>query len=93
MNRECEEIRACGMCNNARIDDSLTDDNDASFIGIGKCAKGYRIMLCSGWRQPLRIEFEEWHDRTGWSVIGKYFPKYCPECGRRIFEYEQEKQQ
>ena len=32
MNRECEEIMACRMCNNARIDDDLTDDNDASFI-------------------------------------------------------------
>ena len=79
---------ACGMCYNARLDDELTDENDFSAIAIGSSVNGYRMMLCSGSGIPLRIEIEKWDERTGWYKIGEYNPKYCPNCGRKIVEYD-----
>ena len=42
----------------------------------------------SGWGRPLRIEIEKWDEKTGWYKIGEYNPKYCPNCGRKIEEYD-----
>lgn len=53
-------VEACRMCYNARLDDELTDENDFSAISIGSCSNGYRMMLCSGYGRPLRIEVEKW---------------------------------
>ena len=44
-------------------------------------------MLCSGDGKPPRIEFEEWNDKAGWGKIAEYRPRYCPNCGRKIVEY------
>ena len=83
-----KNIVSCYMCDNAKINSELTDDNDASMIGVGKCTQNFRMMLCSGWGKPLRIDVEQWNERTGWYVIGRYEPKFCPNCGRKIVEYE-----
>lgn len=80
-------VETCRMCYNARLDDELTDENDFSAIGIGSCSNGYRMMLCSGYGRPLRIEVEKWDEKAGWYKIGKYNPEYCPNCGRKIEEY------
>lgn len=77
----------CRMCYNARLDDELTDENDFSAISIGSCSNGYRMMLCSGYGRPLRIEVEKWDEKAGWYKIGEYNPEYCPNCGRKIEEY------
>lgn len=81
---------ACGYCDSAKVNPELSDDNDYSAMCIGKCYDGYRLMLCSGWGRPTRIEVEKW-DNDEWRRIGEYLPKYCPECGREIFEYNQSK--
>lgn len=78
----------CGFCYNARLDDELTDDNDYSVMSIGDSSNGYRMMFCSGWGRPPRIETEKWFKNSGWHKIGQYFPKFCPECGREITEYK-----
>ena len=65
----------------------MTNENDYSAISVGKSAKGNRIMLCSGDGKPLRIEFEKWNDKAGWGKIAEYRPRYCPNCGRKIVEY------
>ena len=57
-------------------------------ISIGSCSNGYRIMLCSGYGRPLRIEVEKWDEKAGWYKIGEYNPEYCLNCGRKIEEYE-----
>ena len=81
-------VEACRMCYNARLDDELTDENDYSAITIGSFANGYRMMLRSGWGRPLRIEIEKWDEKAGWHKIGEYNHKYCPNCGRKIDEYD-----
>jgi hypothetical protein len=76
----------CYMCNNAKIDEDLTDDTDFSACSIGKCDIGLRMMLCSGAKRPVRIEVEKWYETYGWGRVGIYYPNYCPNCGRKIVE-------
>lgn len=90
----------CKFCFNARVyqpteDDLLTgntldDTNDSSSIVVGENMRPYRsIMINSGNGEPLNIEFLEWAvTRDRWETVGKYYPKFCPECGRRLDEYE-----
>lgn len=78
----------CLWCNNALIDDELRDDNDYSATCVGDGIKGFRIMLCSGNRKPLRIDVEKWDEKKGWHLICQYAPKFCPNCGREIIEYK-----
>ena len=81
--------KGCCFCDNACINSKLTDENDYSSTCIGKCVKGYRFMLSSGYGKPVRIELEYFNDNfQRWLTYGYYFPKYCPECGRKLDEYE-----
>ena len=82
----------CEFCDNGRTNDELDDDNDYGSIsidGIRHDDVGYRLMLTYGWGKPLRIETDIWNNkRQEWSLhVLQYYPKFCPECGRRLSEY------
>ena len=78
---------ACYMCDNAFINENLSYDSDYACFGIGDMPEGTRLMLCTGYRRPLRIEYEEFkYDK--WRTVGIYYPKCCPNCGREIKEYQ-----
>lgn len=81
-----DENKACGMCVSAFTDPELDSDNDLSYITIGECEKGYRMLLRSGDGRPVEILVEKWNDVAGWQTIGDYRPKYCPNCGRELKE-------
>lgn len=77
---------------NARVDPDgeLADNNDYSSMSIGDFFDGYRAMLSSGYGKPVRIEVEEWNkDVKRWVPLGRYYPKFCPNCGRPLTEYGQ----
>lgn len=90
----------CKYCFNARIYEPteedillgniLDDNNDSSSHVVGENMRPYRsIMINSGNGKPLNIEFLEWAStRERWETVGEYHPKYCPECGRRLNEYD-----
>ena len=78
--------QACGMCINEYTDPELNSDNDLSYISIREHEKGYRALLRSGDGRPTAILFEKWTDGAGWTTIGHYQPKYCPNCGRELKE-------
>ena len=101
---EKEPVKYCKYCFNARIykpteeelmnpfNTELTDENDYSSWSVGKSSivsKDRRFMISSGWGKPVRIEFDEWVPGLNqWTTVGVYYPKCCPECGRRLDEYE-----
>ena len=77
------------MCDNAILNDDLDDDNDFGSFTIGEGTDNHRIMLSTGYGKPLRIEVHEWNERARrWCTVAMYYPKYCPNCGREIKEYE-----
>ena len=44
--------------------------------------------------QPLCIEFDYWREDfkpSQYQLVGYYYPKFCPECGRKIDEYDRSK--
>lgn len=92
----------CKYCFNARVykpteeelmdpfATELTDENDSSSCGVGKSSGGTRFMISSGCGEPVRIEIDKFLElRQEWITVGKYYPKYCPECGRRLDEYDE----
>ena len=82
-------IEPCWYCDNAKLNEELTDSNDYHASVIGSYSRECRFTLCSGWGQPLRIEIDSWNeDKKYWQTIGRYYPKHCPECGRKIVEYK-----
>lgn len=80
----------CKMCTNAHTDSDLTSDNDLSYCGVGECEKSFRLMLRTGNGRPTGILVEHLDEGIGWNTIGFYWPKFCPNCGRRLTENEKE---
>lgn len=97
------ETKYCRFCFNSRIyeeteddwcSDPLTDENDSRSISVGCWVQNIRMMISSGYGKPTRIECDEWFDNgQGWVTTARYYPKYCPECGRKIDEYERSDEQ
>lgn len=92
----------CKYCFNARVykpteeeltdpfATQLTDENDSSSCGVGHCfSRNRRFMINSGHGHPVNIVFEEWTENMPeWHRVGIYYPKHCPECGRKLDEYD-----
>lgn len=79
----------CRWCNNCKVDHHLNEENDFHAGTVGDTAPRYQIMIETGNRDSCRIEFNCWDDKTKmWHTVGRYYPKYCPECGRKIEEYK-----
>lgn len=89
---------ACHFCYNAQVwakepheeedyfDEGLNDTNDFSSCGIGYCDDRHRLFFNSGNGEACNIELCEWFNGR-WHTMGRYFPKFCPECGRPLDEY------
>lgn len=71
----------CRYCLTAAICDELTDENDLSFISIGEPVNS-TLYICSGDGKGVYLLFDSNDHKSG----AIYRPKFCPECGRRIFE-------
>lgn len=77
----------CKFCLNASVDDELTSDNDLSFLPVGKVLEGYSIYIRSGSNKPTALVISAWNKtRQVNEDIGIYEMKYCPNCGRYLFE-------
>jgi hypothetical protein len=91
---------ACHFCYNAYVwakephdeddyfDEGLHDNNDFSSCSIGYSGEKYQMYYNSGNGQACNIELCTWREGYGWLAVAKYFPKFCPECGRRLDEYD-----
>lgn len=84
-----DNIEPCYMCNNARVDDELTDYNDLSYIGVGKGIPQTNMYVRAGNRKPVAIIVSQFNKETcRVEDIAIYEPNYCPNCGRRLYEYD-----
>ena len=86
----------CRFCDNHRVnqDIEVSEELDFYYMAIGKFEKGHRAMIGKEPYRPLCIEFDFWRDdlkTPQWQLVGYYYPKYCPECGRKIDEYDRSK--
>ena len=66
----------------------LHDDNDGSSCSIGFSGKNYSLYFNSGMGKPCNIEVCTWGENNQWHPVAIYYPKFCPECGRKLDEYD-----
>ena len=76
------------------FDNELTDENDFGSSTIGISSNGIQLYLNRGNGEACNIEVCQWlSDLNGlvhsgrWHTVAKYYPKFCPECGRPLNEY------
>jgi hypothetical protein len=92
---------ACKFCFNAHVyakipktaeeeyfGADLDDTNDFSSFVVGCSGKGFQLFLNTGAGEAINIEVCEWGKNERWNTVAKYYPKYCPECGRKLDEYD-----
>jgi hypothetical protein len=87
---------SCKFCANNRTNPEWELDEEQVFYAmtVGAFEKGHRIMFNKAPYKPLEITFDWWRDdwkTPQYQQVGSYFPKYCPECGRKIDEYDRSK--
>lgn len=76
------------------FDNGLDDSNDFSSHTIGVNSNGIQLYFNSGNGEACNVEVCQWiSDLNGlehsgrWHTVAKYYPKFCPECGRPLWEY------
>lgn len=87
---------SCRLCGNNRTNPEWELDEDQVFYAmtIGAFEKGHRIMFNKAPYKPLEMIFEQWREdwkTPQYQLVGYYYPKFCPECGRKIDEYDRSK--
>ena len=86
-----EDIHDCEYCKTAFTDKRLTEENDLSYLCIGKSANGFSAFIgSSAMHRPLvEISVQQWNEQHQRNHdIFRFTPEYCPMCGRRITENE-----
>lgn len=73
------------------FDIGLDDSNDFHSATVGFSDDNTKMYINSGAGKPLEIETCKWGSDNRWHPIALYYPKYCPECGRKLDEYEIDK--
>lgn len=84
-------MEICSFCFNSKVDPSgeLNEDNDFSSVSIGSTAPHYRMAINTGADRSTNIDIMTWSDEHKRNIcVCYYVPKYCPECGRYLFENE-----
>lgn len=75
------------------FDEGLNDTNDFSSCTIGNSSSRTQMYINSGNGKAVNIEVCRWvkggyRGKDGWVTVAKYYPKFCPECGRPLNEYK-----
>lgn len=79
----------CDFCCDYTVCGELDRDNDYS----SKCLDsmyGKRIMFSSGYGFKPRFEFDEKLSDGLMHTTLCYFPRYCPNCGRFLYDSEED---
>lgn len=82
-------MKYCKFCCNATVEPELDSDNDLSYMGVGKTAENCSMHIRSGNGQSTVLLISQYDKELQENInIGVYRMKYCPECGRRLNENE-----
>lgn len=77
----------CNFCCNASVDSDLNHDNDLSYLPVGKSSYFHSMYIRSGNHRSTAIVVSRWSDELQMNVdVAVYAMKFCPECGRYLFE-------
>lgn len=80
----------CHVCENATVNPNLSPEYDLQYTNIGMdttSIKGTSLMIRTGDRRATAIVVSQWNkDLNCNEDIAIYKPKFCPECGRPLFE-------
>lgn len=76
----------CNMCFNATVDPRLRGKNDLHYHPLGFTEENYAIYFRSGDGQATEIIFEDKKTKSESHLVGRYEPRYCPNCGRELIE-------
>lgn len=80
-------ISYCCFCCNAEVEPELSPDNDLSYLRVGSADKEYNMFIRSGNGSPTVLMVSKFDNTINQNVdIAIYKMKYCPECGRKLFE-------
>ena len=71
----------CEFCYNAYVEPDLDSDNELSYSPVGNPVDGYSMFIRSGDGRPTAIVVSH-----GSENVIYYKMRYCPNCGRRLFE-------
>lgn len=64
------------------------DDENFAYFVVDDNGKGSRLLIRSGGGMPLIISSETFF-KNSWHVQSIYLPKFCPECGRKLEDYNE----
>ena len=90
---------SCSFCYNAYVwgkeshtdedyfDGGLNNTNDFSSCSIGLSDSTHQIYFNAGAGVPCNIEICKWGENAQWNTVARYYPKFCPECGRKLDEF------
>ena len=87
----------CFLCDNARVNDDLTDRNDLHYRTVGDSEDGFRVLVRAGAGRPMALLFEQLRKTGGtgqekaWMTVAVYEPKFCTNCGRELWEHGDKK--
>lgn len=79
-------VNYCKFCCNAYVDPALNIDNDLGYCSVGDSVNGYSMFIRSGAGRPTVIVVSH-----GSEFVSYYEMRYCPNCGRYLFENEKGK--
>lgn len=83
------KMKYCRYCCNSSVEPGLSEENDLSYLQVGKCPPGFNMYIRSGDARPTSIVLSMWEEKSQRNIdIAHYDMKYCPECGRRLIENE-----
>ena len=82
--------QGCRYCYDHTTDPELTEENDFSSIQIGNSAQHILMFISTGGTRSPRIDVWQRFPSDQYTaenkMVGIYYPKYCPECGRKLRE-------
>ena len=78
---------ACAICENVLLNWTSSDDEDVCIHCFGEFDRDYRMFFRLVIGESLCMVVEKYNGDQ-WEEVGIDYPSYCPNCGRKIPQYD-----